>query len=155
MDNVTHQGTLIRRFGTLGGDNRVEAHIYGIDLRIFSDVPECGLTVQQAEELRDRLNSALEVIEQADETNPHQSIHTMEYNNKGLIERVEVEGDYRIFTATMPDGKLRFRIVRMIIVDGICIDAQGCGGGMADDYEAAKKRINEMNWRKNGSTSSS
>lgn len=140
----THQGTLIRRFGTARGDNRVEAHIYGIDVRIFSDAPCYGLTVPQAEELRDRLSGALDAIEKAGELNPHQPVHTMEYNNKGIIEKVEVEGNFRIFTAIMPDGKTRYRLLWMIVVDGICIDTQPRGGGMADDYEAAKKRIAEM-----------
>lgn len=59
--------TLISRHGERDGSLRVEAHIYGVDIRIFG-APTFGLTMPQARVLLERLQQAIEDVEAVDET---------------------------------------------------------------------------------------
>ena len=57
--------TLITRRGERDGTLRVEAHTYGIDIRVFGD-NTYNLTVEQAEKLRDRLIECLDDLDRHD-----------------------------------------------------------------------------------------
>lgn len=71
--------TLITRLGERDGTLRVEAHTYGIDVRIFDT--NYGLTVDQAMTLRDRLTECLIDLEKHDQVDcPHSHIVPMTFN---------------------------------------------------------------------------
>lgn len=62
-----YDSTLISRRSERDGSLRVEAHIYGIDICVFGK-PNFGLTMPQARILLERLQQAIQDVEETDET---------------------------------------------------------------------------------------